>query len=378
MKFLFSYFRILLVGCLCSLLLAPVAALAQTPVVGMNASMGSLTAGQQNVMLGQLHAAGIHFIRAGITTDDKGIDFARRAQAQGIHILWLVQLQYRADAPSRPWPNPYNVWGGPALSAADPIRFRNYFQPMLARLETAGIKLAGFELGNEINSPMFNADFSLPAETAGHSKEFNLGDLCHDPEARRVAGGYIQYLKLLAVIKDARSHSKLNQHTPIISAGLVFNENPDAPRDKNVKLDAVSATATLDYMRANGLDTLVDAYGIHTYPWANDPGVPAAAKGRRDRLAKYVLAECRPEGSKGGKPGWITEWGFANHDTACPVHETEQVILVKEMRADFRPYIQEKRVLALFYYAWIDDSEGFGVYRCNGLTQTGSLAIAPF
>lgn len=77
------------------------AARAQNAMLGMNASMGSLPVEQQNILLSELHAAGVRYIRAGIAPDDKGIDLVRRAQAQGIGILWLVQLQYRADAPSR-------------------------------------------------------------------------------------------------------------------------------------------------------------------------------------------------------------------------------------------------------------------------------------
>jgi hypothetical protein len=349
---------------------------AQDVVVGVNASMGSLSIQQQNIILSELHAAGVHSIRAGITPDDKGVDFARRAQAQGIRILWLVQLQYRQGAPSRAWPNAFNVWGGPPLSAADPDRFREYFEPLLAKLETAGVTVAGFELGNEINSPMFNADFSLPAENPSRPREFNLDDLSHDHEAKHVAMGYLQYLKLLAVIKDVRSRSKLNQHVPIISAGLVFNEAPAAPRTS--RLDAVSASATLDFMRAHGLDDLVDAYGVHTYPWTNNPGSPAAAAGRRERLQKYVLEECRPEGSANGKPCWITEWGIPNLDASCPTKEKNQIILVNETRANFQSYIAEKRVLGVFYYAWLDSREGFGIYRCDHLTETGHLALAPF
>jgi hypothetical protein len=122
----------------------------------------------------------------------------------------------------------------------------------------------------------------------------------------------------------------------------------------------------------------VDAYGVHTYPWTNDPGNPGAAAGRRERLQKYVLAECRPEGSAGGKPCWITEWGIPNHDASCPPNETNQITLVNETRANFRPYIAQKRVLGLFYYAWLDSREGFAVYRCDYLTETGRLALAPF
>lgn len=348
---------------------------AQELVSGVNAAIASMPIEQQNAVLAQLHAAGVRYIRSGILPGDQGVDFARRALAQGIRIDWLIQLQYQRGAPERPYPNAFGVWGGPPLSAADPDQFRKYFEPMLAKLDAAGIPLAGFELGNEINSPMFNADFSLPAEHPAQSREFGLDDLSRDPEAQQVAKGYLQYLKLLAVIKDARSRSKLNQHTAIISAGLVFNEDAAAPR--TARLDAVSATATLDFMRAHGLDDLVDAYGVHTYPWTDSPGNPAADAGRRERLQKYVLAECRPEGA-GGKPCFITEWGIPNHDASCPARESSQVTLVNQTRTNFRPYIAQKRVLAIFYYAWLDSREGFAIYRCDHLTETGRAALTAY
>ena len=375
MKKLFG--DILCLGCILCVFFGvrPVQAQTQDPVLGVNAAIASLSVEQQNAILAQLHSAGVHYIRSGILPG-KGVDFARRAQAQGIRIDWLVQLQYRPGAISRPWPNPFGTWGGPPLSATDPDQFRQYFEPLLAQLDSAGVMLAGFELGNEINSPMFNSDFSMPAENPAQSREFNLSDLSHDPEAKQVAKGYLQYLKLLAVIKDVRSRSKLNQHALIVSAGLVFDEAPEAPR--NTRLDAVSAAATLDFMRANGLDTLADVYGVHTYPWTDNPGNPAATAGRRDRLQKYVLAECRPQGGTGGKPCWITEWGIPNHDTACPPRETNQLILVNETRSNFRPYIAQKRVLGLFYYAWLDPHGYYGIYRCNHLTETGRLALMPF
>jgi hypothetical protein len=353
----------------------PAQAQTQDPVLGVNAAIGSLSVEQQNVILSELHAAGVHYIRTGLSPDDKGVDFARRAQAQGVRILWLVQLQYRPGSQSRPWPNAFGVWGGPPLSAADPDQFRKSFEPLLAKLDAGGVILAGFELGNEINSPMFNADFSLPAENPAKSREFNLEDLSRDPEGQQVAKGYLQYLRLLAVIKDVRSQSTLNRRAAIVSAGLVFDEAPQAPR--TARLDAVSAAATLDFMRAHGLDDLVDGYGVHTYPWTNDPGNPSAAAGRRDRLQKYVLAECRPEGVGGGKPCWITEWGVPNHAVACPPDEKNQIKLINETRSNFRPYITQKRVLGLFYYAWLDSREGFAVYRCGHLTETGHLALAP-
>jgi hypothetical protein len=82
---------IVAIGCiLCaSLESPPTQAQTQDLVLGVNASMGSLSVEQQNAILAELHAAGIHYIRAGIAPDDKGVDFARRAQAQGIRIDWL-------------------------------------------------------------------------------------------------------------------------------------------------------------------------------------------------------------------------------------------------------------------------------------------------
>jgi len=139
----------------------------------------------------------------------------------------------------------------------------------------------------------------------------------------------------------------------------------------------VSLNATIEFMRANGLDRLVDAYALHVYPWSNGPGQPAAAQDRARRLAKYVVRECRPAGSPDGKPCWITEWGFKNTDKSCPPHEEDQVKLVQEMRNTFRPYVQQRKLLGLIYYAWIDTAEDFGVFRCDSLTQTGHIVLAP-
>jgi hypothetical protein len=49
--------------------------------------MGSQSVERQNAILAALRAAGVRCIRAGITPDNKGPDFARRAQAQDIRIL---------------------------------------------------------------------------------------------------------------------------------------------------------------------------------------------------------------------------------------------------------------------------------------------------
>jgi hypothetical protein len=43
----------------------------------------------------------------------------------------------------------------------------------------------------------------------------------------------------------------------------------------------------------------------------------------------------------------------------------------------FRGYADQGRLAGLFYYAWIDTRENFGVYRCGALTESGKFALSP-
>jgi hypothetical protein len=247
---------------------------------------------------------------------------------------------------------------------------------MLAKLEEKGIVLESFEPGNEINWAGFNADFSLP----GEGRVLGLDDLRDDPEGKGVAKGYLQYLKLLEALKDIRDHSQLNKHTPIISAGLADLSGSDWTRKR--KADAVSISATLDFMRSNGLDKFVDGYGIHSYPPSSDPGTSAGAAKRREHVEVNGLAECQPPGGAVGKPCWITEWGVGGTNRACPVVDTDRVKLVREMRDYYAELAQQGRIKALVFYVWHGDwhaqqENPASVFRCGSLTESGRLAIAP-
>jgi len=92
------------------------------------------------------------------------------------------------------------------------VRSAQYFQELIGKLEVGGAMLAGLELENEINMVGSNPDFWLP----GEGRVLGLADLSHDPEGQQVAKGYLQYLKVLAVLKQARDNSKLNTHTPLL------------------------------------------------------------------------------------------------------------------------------------------------------------------
>lgn len=335
------------------------------------------SAADQDAHLARLKSAGVRVVRFGMYQEDldENIAFLARARSHGLSAVLILHGLPAPGAPERPYqPKEFpGMWPGPPLSYLDVERSRSYFQQLFDRLDAAGIALAGLELENEINMAGNNPDFRLP----GEGRVLGLNDLEHDPEGRQVAKGYLQYLKVLAALKDVRDRSRLNQRTPLLPTSLVelVQEGP-WPQPKTY--DGVSAGATMAFLRAHGLDNLVDAYNLHTYPWGDGPGERASAIHRLRRLRAYVDPICAPAGSPGGKPCWITEWGFAYTGKDCPPSEDKaHALLVQEMMGDFRQLAREGRLTGLIYYSWIGDTQ-FDVFRCKAPTQSGLLAIAPF
>ncbi len=333
------------------------------------------SAAEQTALIGQLKAENVRVVRCGLTADARGMAFAQALYAQGIRIELIVSPQYQADAPSRPYqPQAFpGMWGGHPLSSADPALSGAYFSKLLGMLDARGIVLAGLELGNEINWAGFNAEFPLP----GEGRVFDLNGLTRDPEGQRIAAGYLQYIKILAVLKQARDASHLNRDTPIISAGLSSSGPARVePASTLRKEDAVTINATLAFLRANGMDRLVDAYGIHVYPWQKTKTARAAA------MNTQVVAACRAAGDAGGKPCWVTEWGFANTNFTCPADDTARAALIAETMDEFRALHAQGRLVGEMYFAWDTDPwsklpDPLEVYRCGGLTEGGRLAITP-
>ena len=352
---------------------------AQDAVVGVGFVFApyNLPPAEQETILGQMEHAGVRVVRCSLSNDDKGVDFAQRVYAHGIKIIWLVGL---TPAPGTPWPHApegfKGLWQGYPLSAIDPDRFRAGFEPMLAKLEAKKIVLEAFEPGNEINWAGFNADFSLP----GRGRVLGVDDLTKDPEGKRVAEGYLQYIKLLEALKGVRDHSKLNLHTPIISAGLADLDGSTWPHQR--KADAVSVSVTIDFLRAHGLDRLVDGYGIHSYPPSGDPGTSAGAAKRRAHVEENGLAECQAPGKASGKPCWFTEWGVGGANRTCPVVDKDKVAVVREMRDYYGQLARQGRLRGLIFYVWHGDwhaaqENPASAFRCGALTQSGRLALAP-
>lgn len=339
-------------------------------VVGINFTHPlKMSTEDQDATIDKLQAAGVKVIRIGTYASelDKAVDFMKRVNAKHIKVLLTVHSVYPPDAPVRATSKDFpGMWQGSPLSSADPALSGKYFQQLLDALDSNGIALSALELENEINHPAFNAEFPLP----GEGKNFTADDLSHDPVGQKIGKGYLRYLEILKLLKQTRDHSKLNQHAPLISAGL-SDTGPEGPWQK--KFDAAGIGATIQFMRANGLDQLVDGYGIHTYPWSNSPGDHAAAVHRLRRMETEDLSECH---KSGGRPCWITEWGFQNKDKACPLNDGARTALVSEMMGDFRDLVRQGSVSAVIYYTWSGDGS-WDVYRCGEFSDAGKEAIKP-
>ena len=332
--------------------------------VGVNVnSFQNFDAAQQMEIVGQLKRSGVGFVRTSLRPDDKNINLAKELQSEGIGLVLVASIQFSANAPVRPADAKRHMRSATALSAADPERSRAYFQTLFDKLDAKGVVLTGVELGNEINWTDFNGDFPVP----GQGKSFTVEDLSRDPEAKRVAQGFLQYLKVLAALKDVRDHSKLNQHTPIISAGMAAVTG--GQWQQNLKVDGVSIPATYAFLRAHGLDKLVDGYGVHDYP----PEVKAGDKSAAAQRIAMLDASIFPAGNT--KPYWLTEWGFSSTATSS-AQDQERARAAAEMRAYFLHLFRQRRLGGIFWYVW-NEPDHDSIYRGGVLMEAGRQATAP-
>jgi hypothetical protein len=163
--------------------------------------------------------------------------------------------------------------------------------------------------------------------------------------------GYLRYLETLAVLKEIRDGSTLNQRTPIISAGLADLDN-SASWLRSVKADTVDVVATLHFLQAHGLDRLADGYGLHLYPMAVAPGTPQGLASLRTQVENNGLPECRPVGAAKGKPCWITEWNFNGLKglDKCPIDDSMRLAMVREMRSIFAELVKQQRLGGAIFY----------------------------
>lgn len=360
-----SIFRVI---CLAFSLLISRGALAANVVVGVNVvGVDQLSEAQQDALVEQLRRDGVTTVRTSFGPIFQ--HFIIHAYQNGIGTVAILYPMQGSTGPLRPADPAIGLtWRQQALSDASPEDFRKWLVPQLAALEASGVRLTAFELGNEINSAHFNGDF-LPAQTTG--RLLGLSDLNNpnDPEGRAIAKGYLAYLRVMATLKDVRDHSPLNRNTPILSAGLASSGRPG--KKPGWKIDGVSVADTLEFWRQNGMDNLVDGYAVHAYT-APDPHrtIPVLM----DALNGDAFAMCTSR-----KPCWLTEWGFDNRSTSCPVDETTRMKLIETMRGALQQLSAQGRLAGSLYYSWAGHPGEVGstVFRCGALTDAGQLALKP-
>lgn len=370
-------------GALVAAIATPALAATPAPVIGAGLvnEPYKQTVTEQEATFSALQSAGVHVIRAGIPGNDQGIAFAERAFAHGIRIDWLVGVYPDPGTQWRQLPPAYKgkgLWSGWPLSTANADTFKANVGAELAKLESKGVVLAGFELGNEFNWTGFNADFPLPAQ----GRVLDEKDLVSDPEGQKIAQGYLRYIETLAALKDIRDHSTLNRRTPIISGGLADLDN-SGKWLSTVKADAVSVDATLHFLQAHGLDRLVDGYGLHFYPLAISPGSAQGQAALRAHLELNGLTECAPPGAAKGKPCWVTEWNFNGVKglDSCPIDDSMRLAMVREMRSVFAELTKQQRLGGSIFYTWQGQIHALkedhdSVFLCGAVTPSGRLAVA--
>ncbi len=370
-------FRLLLLLLLTSTVF-PGFAQAQTAIVGVNVVGVDLASKKtEDDLLAQLQRYGVNTVRTSLGGHGDGYtDFIIKAYQRGIGAVIFIgpnagsTNNAHALPPDRAAGRPWSI---AALSDADPEGFKTWFSGELAKLEAAGVRATAFELGNELNTPRFNADFG-PDKIPGRVLRLKDLESDNDGEARAVADGYRQYIKIMAALKDVRDHSKLNRATPILSGMSALMAKGR---------EVVPIPDSMQFLRQNGLDALADGYGVHVYP---DGNPHLTVKTRARLLEQYgILSECR----KDTKPCWLTEWGFPDGSTNCPLDDTGRVQAVEAERAAFKRYVAQGRLKAIVYYSWSGvvpfnwepadkiSTDPYNIFRCGVLSSSGKAALAP-
>ncbi len=346
---------------LCGLAYHPAAA--ASVIVGVNIfDEGVSSQAALDDELQQLAQNGVKTIRTGLGLSS--LRFITEAYKRGIGTVAIVYPFYGSKAKSK------GSWSQIPLLEVQPEEIQGWLKPMLDKLDEAGVKLTAIEFGNEINTSGYNGDLPKP----GTGRVLGIDDLNNpnDPEGSVAAASFRAYLKLMSAMKEVRDQSELNKATPILSAGLADWGMP-GPKSWNGHV-GISIPATIEFLRQNGADKLVDGYGVHVYP-TSDPHTPLAK--RVEKLSENIFAGC----PRGAKPCWLTEWGVSSAGATCPNNDDARLHVVEDQRKAFEQFVNQGRVAALIYFPWTgfpnQKVDPNAIFRCGELSKSGKLALSP-
>ncbi|RDL46356.1 hypothetical protein BLJAPNOD_06550 [Ensifer sp. M14] len=333
-------------------------------IVGINrVNLAWLAPDEQRKILGDIAASGATHVRLSLSTPvDKSIDAVEIAHGLGLKILLEIQLtnpDYYADG-VRARTGFGRIWDIRRLSDLDPVRYRENLRAALHRMDDAGVSLAAVEPGNEINYSAYNGDLVVFREPGAVTPR-RASDIRNRGAFERGLATYVEIARITRQELKATAHSR---NAVVVSAGLSDMNAGEADQRGMERLDPEEVIARL---KSLGIDSYVDAYGIHVYPGRK--AGPKLAGYIRD-LLRFCAAGDR------GKPCWVTEWGVANAARSCPLDDRKRADAVAAMRSVFQTLMSSGRLTAAFYYDW-DTHAAYGVWRCGGLSSAGVRAIAP-
>lgn len=330
--------------------------------IGVNRlNLAWLSRSDQERVLGEMAANGITHARLSLSRPvDKSIEALEVASQLGIRILLEIQLTNNSYFPetARLRTGFGRIWDVHRFSELDLDRYRMGLRDALHRIDALGIRLEAVEPGNEINFSAYNGDllvYRLPGERTPRS----IVELADRAAFEQGLDKYVEALKITREEVRATVHSS---GAAIVSAGLSDLSADWADGRGMERLDPHEVIALL---RKRGIDSLVDAYGIHVYP--GQKPAPALSDGVR-----RVLDFCQTDNA--GRPCWVTEWGIANTARVCPVDDRKREDAVRAVRAVFQELMDGGRLTAAYYYDW-DTEQSYSLWRCGRLSPAGALAV---
>ncbi|WP_378941531.1 glycoside hydrolase [Mesorhizobium sp. ANAO-SY3R2] len=332
--------------------------------IGVNRlNLAWLSRSDQERVLGEMAVNGITHARLSLSRPvDKSIEGLEIASRLGIRILLEVQLANKSYYPetARPRSGFDRIWDVHRLSELDLDLYRVGLRDALRRIDALGIRLEAVEPGNEINFSAYNGDL-LVYRRPGERTPRSIAELA---ERAAFEQGLDKYLEAVKITREEVRRTVHSSDAAIVSAGLSDLSADWADGRGMERLDPGEVVALL---RKRGLDSLVDAYGIHVYP--GQKPAPALSDGVR-----RVLDFCGTDNA--GRPCWVTEWGIANTARHCPVDDHKREDAVRAVRAVFHQLMDEGRLTAAYYYDW-DTEQSYSLWRCGRLSPAGALAVTP-
>jgi hypothetical protein len=278
------------------------------------------------------------------------------ANARGIDVLLNVPLSlasfYAPGERRRPGNGPIREVH--RLSRLNIETYELFMGRFLDALEQRGARLAGIEIGNEINWADFNGDLPLlrPGRVFSTVEEVQTA-------APDVLTGFAIYAHAVAATRRQTARREPFTTVPLIGAGMIDARSPFVIRSGG---SALSAELTARLIKDSGATADLDGVAIHLYPEA-DPHPERAGRhiGEAIGYGKRFCVEL-------AKPCHLTEWGFARLPGCGTAPDRARL---------FENFVAELRRTAAFRSAYLydwDESRTFNVFRCGSLVD-GASAI---